>query len=77
MGHIPYFTDSGPESGPILWRDACSPIPVTPGRDDHAAVGKAKCVGWLDGGAALWRVRIGGDDLPGLWVVIDREFRPA
>jgi hypothetical protein len=32
---------------------------------------------WRDDGAALWKPIIHGVELDGLWVVVDREFRPA
>ena len=72
-----YYTDAGPESGTLSHADAPSPIPVRTARDGGAVVGSAKCVGWLRDGEALWRLRIDRAELPGLWVVADREFRPA
>jgi hypothetical protein len=34
-------------------------------------------VGRDDAGRALWALTVDGDDLPGRWVVVDREFQPA
>jgi hypothetical protein len=32
---------------------------------------------WTDDGVALWRLTVRGAELPGLFVVIDRQFWPA
>jgi hypothetical protein len=40
-------------------------------------IGMAPGARWRDDGAALWRLTVHGAEVPGLWVVIDREFRPA
>jgi hypothetical protein len=40
-------------------------------------IGMAHEVGWVVGRVALWRVTIGKADVPGLWTLVDSEFRPA
>jgi hypothetical protein len=40
-------------------------------------IGMALRVGRDDTGCALWALTIDGEDLPGRWVVIDREFHSA
>jgi hypothetical protein len=72
-----YFTDAGPDSGPILWSDVSDGIEVlrTPG--DHPAIGRAIPVGWTEGGIALWELTVGNDALPGRWLVLGRQFLPA
>ena len=41
-------------------------------------IGMALPVGWDNSGAAVWRIILRqGGELPGRWVVIDREFRSA
>ena len=72
-----YFTHATPDSGPRLYTDTSDLLDVRPHRDGPGVIGMATCVGWIPGGVALWRLKIDGDDLPGLWVVVDREFRPA
>jgi hypothetical protein len=37
----------------------------------------ALCTGQAPTGEALWTISVHDVELPGLWVVIDREFRPA
>jgi hypothetical protein len=72
-----YFTDAGPAQGPFLHRDATRAIGVLEARDNHIAIGVALCTGPNIGGVALWRLIIDEVELPGRWVVIDREFVPA
>ena len=38
-------------------------------------IGTARFDGPNEKGVALWRLTVHGAELPGLWVVIDREFR--
>jgi hypothetical protein len=40
-------------------------------------IGMAGEVGRTDGGLALWKLTIHGFELPGRWIIVDREFRPA
>jgi hypothetical protein len=40
-------------------------------------IGEATCRTWDDQGLAVWTLRIGGQEVPGRWVIMDREFRPA
>jgi hypothetical protein len=40
-------------------------------------LGMALCIGVDAAGCALWALTIASDDLPGQWVIIDREFVPA
>ena len=40
-------------------------------------IGMAKCIGWDPDGLAVWRLTVEGDDVPGRWIIVDREFRPV
>ena len=40
-------------------------------------IGMALGGDWTDDGVATWRLIVKGVELPGLWVVIDQEFRPV
>jgi len=72
-----YFSELGPRSGPFLRRDVKgrvigvmgSPVP-------GAALGTARPCGWDVEGAQLWKLTVNGAELPGRWIVINREFRP-
>ena len=40
-------------------------------------IGMASQIGRTEGGLAVWRLTVEGDDVPGRWVIVDREFRPV
>ena len=72
-----YFTNIGPRSGPILWRHGHDAVGVLQARDNYTPIGMALGTGWDDEGRLLYRLIVHGADVPGRWVVVDREFRPA
>jgi hypothetical protein len=77
-----YFADSGPRSGPrsgpILYRNAVDrAIGVLRARDYPWRIGMAVCSGRGKGGVALWKLTVRGVEVPGRWVVVDREFIPV
>jgi hypothetical protein len=39
--------------------------------------GEATCRTWDDQGLAVWTLRIHDQEVPGRWVIVDREFRLA
>ena len=39
-------------------------------------IGEATCRSWDENGLAVWTLRIGKDDIPGRWAIVDREFKP-
>ncbi len=70
-GLSPAFSRSGKEKiGVYLTRD---PEPDRP----HMPIGMAMGGDWDNQGRATWRLTVGKVGLPGLWVVVDRVFRPA
>jgi len=72
-----YLTSTGPNTGSILWSHGFSALGVLASRDDRLPIGNAREVGWGPGGISLWRLTIHDAELPGLWIVVDREVRPA
>jgi hypothetical protein len=71
-----YFTNIGPERGPILYRDHLDAIGVLSAPDNHLPIGMALGNRRGDQGRQLYRLYLHhGGDLPGLWVVVDQEFR--
>jgi hypothetical protein len=72
-----YFTNAGPRSGPILWRDGLGPIEVFQAPRDRRAIGKATPAGRTEGGIALWHLTLGHTQPPGRWLILGREFLPA
>ena len=71
-----YFTNVGPKSGPIMWWDGYYAIVLLEARGGDP-VGEALCIEQAPTGEALWRLAVRGAAVPGLWVAVDREFRPA
>jgi hypothetical protein len=74
---VRYFTNVGPDRGPVLSGTVPGAIGVLEDLDKPMPVGMALRVGADAAGRALWALTIDGDDLPGRWVVVDREFHPA
>ena len=72
-----YFTNVGPERRPLLHGTVPGAIGVIEDPDKPMPIGMALCVGVDAWGRALWALTVAGDDLPGRWVVVDREFQPA
>jgi hypothetical protein len=75
-GAGPYYANFGPARGPLIYNDALIAIRVTK-RRGRAMIGMALCVGADGEGRAVWQLSIPRAELPGRWVVIDREFRRA
>jgi hypothetical protein len=76
-GAMAYYTMFGPVSGPLRFGSAYQAIGVLPAREVRTPIGLAVTAGQDHRGRALWRLSIGTGELPGLYVIIDQEFRPA
>jgi hypothetical protein len=72
-----YFANVGPAKGPVKHRSVPSAIGVLESPDNHMPIGMAMCRTWDEQGLAVWTLTVHGQELPGRWVIIDREFRPA
>jgi hypothetical protein len=73
-----YFTNVGPDSGALKFYAAPGAIDVLESRDDCTRIGTALSVGNDASGVTLWRLTVHGAELPGTWVIVDREFvRPT
>jgi hypothetical protein len=72
-----YFTNAGPDRGPMLHGVSHDAIGVTEAPDRAVPIGVALCIGHDPAGRSVWTLSVHGEDVPGRWVVIDREFRPA
>jgi hypothetical protein len=72
-----YYTNVGPEQGPCLARGVPMIIDVLASPADPAPIGMALSTTPYGIVVTRWRLTIHDVELPGLWVVIDREFRPA
>jgi hypothetical protein len=72
-----YYAEVGPFRGPLLhgiWPDA---LDVLEALDKPMPIGMSLCVGRDAPGYALWELVVHDVDVPGRWIVVDREFRPA
>jgi hypothetical protein len=74
---VRYFADVGPDRGLLLPGSVPGAIGVLEALDKPMPVGMALRVGRDDASRALWTLSIDGEDLPGRWIVVDREFQPA
>jgi hypothetical protein len=70
------FTNAGPKSGPILWREGHLPIDVLRERGDRTPIGEANPVGCTEGKIAIWEIVLRGAVVTGHWIVLGREFLP-
>jgi hypothetical protein len=64
-------------AGPVRYGQVPGSIGVLDAPDKPMASGMANCTGWDASGLAEWRLTVDGDDVPGRWVLVDREFRPV
>jgi hypothetical protein len=69
-----YYVNVGPVKGPVLHRSVPSAIGVLESPDNHMPIGMAMCRTWNENGLAVWTLTVHGNELPGRWVTIDREF---
>ena len=60
--------------GPIRYGDVPGSIGVLEALDKFMPIGEAHCVTWDENGLAVWTLRIGKEEIPGRWVIIDRRF---
>ena len=64
-------------AGSVCYRQAPESIGVLEAPDHPMPVGMALCTGWDGDGLAVWRLTIKGGEVPGRWIIVDREFRPV
>jgi hypothetical protein len=64
-------------SEPVRYRDVPGSIGVLEALDKPMPIGITSCTGWDSAGLAVWRPTVGKAELPGRFVVVNREFRPV
>jgi hypothetical protein len=74
---VRYFTSFGPQSRALPYSAALGCIAVLKARKKPTPIGVATCVGGDVEGHAVWTLNVHDADVPGRWIVVDREFRPA
>src|SRR5215469_10320613 len=70
-----YSASLGPRRGPLVYNEALLAMRVTRAWRGRVPIGAALCVGHDETGVALWELTVGEVELPGRWVLIDRQFR--
>ncbi len=65
------------EKGPVKYGQVPGSIGVLEAPDKPMPIGEAHCLTWDEKGLAVWTLRIGKEEIPGRWVIVDREFRPV
>ena len=63
------------DSGPIRYGQIPGLIGVLEALDKPMPIGEAHCTTWDEKGLAVWTLRVGKQEIPGRWVIVDREFR--
>jgi hypothetical protein len=63
------------DMGPVRYGRYPFSIGVLQAADNFMPFGMASQAGRTEDGLALWRLSENGADVPGRWVIVDREFR--
>jgi hypothetical protein len=74
---LPSFSDAGPKSGPIRWEHRRDALGVHESPIDHAPIGVASAFAMDEDRRSLGRLTVHGAKVPGVFIVVDREFVPA
>ena len=74
---MPRYFASITAAGPVKYGQLPGLIGVLESPDRFTPVGEASCVAWDEDGIAIWLLRIGGQPIPGRWIIVNREFLPA
>jgi len=75
---IPQPTPFAVERSPLRTMDSTGGISrlLRHGLGDDSSSG-ASCRTHDENGLAVWTLRIGKEEIPGRWIIVDREFQPA
>jgi hypothetical protein len=74
---VRYFAGFGPQSGALLSSAALGAIAVLEAPDGPTPIGVATCVRPNIKGHAVCTLNVHDADVPGRWIVVDREFVPV
>jgi hypothetical protein len=64
-------------AGRVRYGQVPGSIGVLDAPDKPMPIGMANCAGWDPARLAVWRLTVEGADVPGRWVIVNREFRPV
>ena len=65
------------QKGPVKYAQVPGSIGVLEALDQFMPIGEASCTTWNENGLAVWTLRIGKQEIPGRWVIVDRMFLPS
>ncbi len=65
------------QKGKIRYDAVPGSIGVLEALDKFMPIGEASCRTHDENGLAVWTHRIGKEEIPGRWVIVDREFKPV
>jgi hypothetical protein len=58
--------------GSVKYGQVLSAIGVLEALDKVMSIGAASCRTWDENGLAVWTIRIGKEEIPGRWVIVNR-----
>ncbi len=64
-------------AGPIRYGQVPGSIGVLEALDKFMPIGEASCRTHDENGLAVWTLRISKEEIPGRWIIVDREFKLA
>src|SRR5262249_24614496 len=65
------------QRGPVRYDQVPCSIGVLESLDNPMPIGEASCRTHGENGLAVWTLRIGKQEIPGRWIIVDRAFRPT
>jgi hypothetical protein len=65
------------QPGPVKYGQLHGSIGVREAIDKPMPIGQAQCVTWDAKGLEIWTIRIGQQQIPGRWVIVNQEFQQA
>jgi len=62
------------QKGKVRCGDVPGSIGVLEALDKFMPIGEASCRTHDENGLTVWTLRIGKEEIPGRWIIVDREF---
>jgi hypothetical protein len=73
---MPYFAHIS-QLGPVKHDTVPVSIGMLEAIHEPMPIGQAHCISRNAQGLGVWKLQVGKQQLPGRWIILDREFRPA
>ena len=65
------------QTGAVKYEQVPGSIGVLEMPDKPMPIGEATCRTWDENGLAVWTLRIGKEEIPGRWIIVDPEILHA